>query len=240
MCLAEILVSPNPEVEMTSLFLFALGCADPSSSTPETGAIPYCEEVSQSVSRDDAAGIGIPASDFLDAMPLAEDLVLSWADGTTDTLSWSFSPDEGSLALITSEVVTPETDGPVATIAVECFDYISVAGTLSLESADGRLQESLDVAVQLYGSDATSEGPLAVLSEYLDIFDLEGSLSIDEYVDSSASSSVDLYLSGELYFADDMAAFVGSLRARSEQTDGSTVTLESFDIAQWGPAASAE
>ena len=96
------------------------------------------------------------------------------------------------------------------------------------------------MAVQLYGSDATSEGPLAVLSEYLDIFDLEGSLSIDEYVDSSASSSVDLYLSGELYFADDMAAFVGSLRARSEQTDGSTVTLESFDIAQWGPAASAE
>jgi hypothetical protein len=225
---------------MTSLFLFALGCADPSSSTPETGAIPYCEEVSQSVSRDDATGIGIPASDFLDAMPLAEDLVLSWAEGTTDTLSWSFSPDETTLALITSEVVTPETDGPVATIAVECFDYISVAGTLNLESADGRLQESLDVTVQLYGSDATSEGPLAVLSTTIAVTDLDGTLALEDYVDPAVTDSVDLSLGGELYFGSDMADFVGSLRARSEQTDGSTVTLESFDIAQWGPAASEE
>jgi len=42
-------------------------------------------------------------------------------------------------------------------------------------------------------------------------------------------------LGGELYLAADMAAFVGSLRARGERADGDVVTLESVDIAEWGP-----
>lgn len=225
---------------MFSFFFLALACSEPGHDETDPGAMPYCDEISQSVARDDDTGIGIPASDLLDALPFAEDLSLTWAEDVDDSLSWSFAADESTLALVESEAVYPESDGLVVDIGVVCSDYISVAGTLSLASGDGRLQEDLEVTLQLYSGGMVSEGPLAVVSKPLETTDLQGALDTVDYIDPGQYDSVSLYLSGEIYFGEELLDFVGQLQGRGESTDGDMAILESVDIATWGPGGQEE
>ena len=80
---------------MFVLIFSFLACSG--SNDSGTSGMPYCEETSQSIARDDDTAIGIPASDLLDALPFAEDLALSWAEGVEDSLTWSFEADESTL-----------------------------------------------------------------------------------------------------------------------------------------------
>jgi len=225
---------------MFSIFLLLFACPDSRQNDADASGMPYCDETSQSIARDDASGIGIPASNLLDALPFAEDLALSWEEGVEDSLSWSFEADESSLALVLSEAVYPETNGPVPAIDVECSDYLSVAGTLSLASADGRLQEALEINLKISGGGHLSEGPLAIVSEELGIDDLEGAIEPGDYIELAEYDTVSLHLGGEIYFAEEMLEFVGQLRARGEKTDGQFAMMESFDIAYWGPASATQ
>jgi len=222
---------------MFSIFLLLFACPQSRIDDADPSGMPYCDETSQSIDRDDDSGIGIPASDLLDALPFAEELALSWAEGAEDSLAWSFQADESTLVLIQSQAVYPETNGPVPLIDVECSDYLSVAGTLSLASADGRLQEELEITLKISGGGMASEGPLAIVSEELEISDLQGEIDTGDYIDPSEYDTVSLRLGGEIYFGDEMLEFVGQLRGRGEKTEGQFATLESFDIASWGPAS---
>ena len=223
---------------MLSFLLFTLACSDPNNNDADASGMPYCDETSQSIARDDDSGIGIPASDFLDALPFAEDLSLKWAEELDDSLTWSFAADESTLALVETEAVYPETDGATPAIAVDCHDYISIGGTLSLASGDGRLEEELEITIQLFGGSSGGEGPLAIVSEVLDVGDLQGALDVSDYLDPSEYDSMDLRLGGEIYFGEEMLEFVGQLRVRGEVTNGDLALLESADIATWGPALS--
>ena len=82
-----------------------------------------------------------------------------------------------------------------------------------------------------------SDGPLAIVSEELEISDLQGEIDTGDYIDPSEYDTVSLHLGGEIYFGDEMLEFVGQLRGRGEKTEGQFATLESIDIAHWGPAS---
>ena len=219
---------------MFVLIFSFLACSG--SNDSGTSGMPYCEETSQSIARDDDSAIGIPASNLLDALPFAEDLALSWAEGVEDSLTWSFEADESTLVWVQSEAVFPTTSGPVPSIDPECGDYLSISGVLSLDSGDGRLQEAVDMDLEIFGGGMTHEGPLAIVSEEMEITDLDGPIDTNDYFDPSDYDAVSLYLAGEIYFSEDMSTFVGRLQGRGETTDGQFAMLESIDIASWGPA----
>ena len=63
---------------MFSIFLLLFACPQSRIDDADPSGMPYCDETSQSIDRDDDSGIGIPASDLLDALPFAEELALSW------------------------------------------------------------------------------------------------------------------------------------------------------------------
>ena len=179
---------------------------------------------------------------MLDALPYAEDLSLAWADGVEDSLTWSFEADESTLALVQTEAVYPDTNGPVPAIDVECYDYLSVAGVLSLSSDDGRLEEELDITVAMYGGGGGggSEGPLAIVSETMEVTDLQGPLDVGDFLDPSDYDELSLYLAGEIYFGEEESSFSGRLQGRAETTTGDFAMMELIDIASWSAAESQE
>jgi hypothetical protein len=221
---------------MFIFLLLAIACSGLGQGDSDVSGMPYCDETSQSIERDDDAGIGIPASDLLDALPYAEDLALTWGDEAEDSLTWSFEADESTLALVLSEAVYPEASGPVPAIAVECHDYLSVAGVLTLYSSDGRLDEARDVTLEVYGGGSVSEGPLAVVSEIMEVTDLQGPLEVEDYLEPSDYDALSLILAGEIYFAEEMLSFSGRLQGRAETTNGDFAMMELIDIASWTAA----
>ena len=229
---------------MLTLLTLLFACGD--AQTDDTGepnadsvqSSPHCDETSSAIDRDDDSAIGIPASNLLDALPYAVPEPLSWADGASDALTWQFEADESTLRFVESEAVYPDTNGPQPAIEVLCYDYIAIDGVLSVSTDDGRLAESEQIILALYGGgNEASEGPLAIVSHDLDHTALTGTLDLGDFDDTDGYDSLTLSIGGEIYFATEEVTFVGQLRALGESSDGNTAMAYNIDIAEWSPSA---
>lgn len=208
------------------LFIFTLlGCF---LDKNERSSMPYCEESPTSIELD---------SEYEDfSWQLWRDTLgengqvsgstgISWEDSGADCLIWQFIPDPETANYVASEAVYPE--GNVTAIGVECSDYVEISGSLSLQSGDGRINETLPTTLtrsfgQLQGTDAQT-------SFQLEISDWQGTLDTSIFETSSALDSQSLGLS--LSFTEE--GFTGEFTLQSEGSDEETAWASNDVIASF-------
>ncbi len=196
-----------------------------------TSSMPYCEETETALERDEESPLGFAASALLDALPISQELDLSWDDGAADTLSWAFSPDDASVRYVDSVAVYPDTGGAAPAIAVICIPYVAVDGTLDLVSGDGRLDEALSVTLSMSNTDDVGS-PIELSGTIHQALDgLSGTLDLDDFVDPSSYDSASLWLDSAV---SSTGAFSGEVSAQTEATDGKMAWAELHTLAWWG------
>ena len=219
---------------IASLPLTLLACdleADDSSDDTEpsdTVNMPHCDEVSTAMDPSEVR-FGVLGADFAFSAPLRLDGVADFEGMDSSSISVDFIVDESSLRFIESTEAPMDGDGPVAEIAVNCFDRMEVEAELSLMSADGQLDERIDVVMSIE-DDGMGGDPMPVrrLNAELDPELLQGSLNMADYTDPGSFDTIDMFLSGSLS-EDGLEA---ELSAMGEEANGQTVTVMNIPIAQ--------
>jgi len=116
----------------------------------EETAIPYCEETPEKIAFSEEFS-ELSWQNWLDTLgdsgQVSGDVAIGWEDTGADCLTWQFIPDENTAAYISTEKIIPA-DTSVAQIYLECPDSIEISGSLSLQSGDGRINETISASLR--------------------------------------------------------------------------------------------
>lgn len=174
------------------LLLSVLACF--SEKTQEVGAA-YCEESTDSIAITDQFE-DFSWHNWLDTVgesgQVSGAAALSWEDSGSDCLTWQFIPNHNSASYISSDLTFPDT-ARVSDDRPSCSDFVEISGSLSLQSGDGRINETIPAQMRRYFDDPYDT---EVQSSFdLSPSDLQGSLDITLFEPSSSFSSPSLQLS---------------------------------------------
>ena len=189
------------------IFIFSLlGCI--LDETNES-SMPSCEESSTSIELDSEYD-DFSWQTWLDALgengQVSGSTEISWEDSGSDCLIWQFIPDANTANYVASEGNVPDN-------GIECADYLKLSGSLSLQSGDGRINETLPTVLtrsfsQMQGSDVET-------SFQLEISEWQGTLNLSAFDTSTAFDSQSLGLS----FSFSERGFSGEFNLQSEGSD---------------------
>ncbi|MCB9779830.1 MAG: hypothetical protein H6742_14790 [Alphaproteobacteria bacterium] len=190
---------------------------------------PHCEETRTGLAMDEASALGFSGADL--AAAIGEDLsaTLAWQkDGSETPMLVEVHVD--SVAFVDQEVVMPDS-GDVPDIYLECPDYLALAASLQLETADGLLGDSF--IVELRAQDATA----ADFSLQLEFDDFDHP-EIFAHVDTTDADVVEVSLNGVLRAggktSGELAVWMeGS--SDSEPGDVGTAWAGTETVAMWSP-----
>lgn len=200
----------------------------------DTMESPYCEESATPLAAGEAGPTGVSADELLAAIPSELEGEISFEDGVESGLAIVITVDSDSVRHVASEAVYPASGG--TDIGVVCDDRVEVDAVVELISADGRLAESL--ALALYApawEDGAQPGTAEVLVmgyAAMDPDGLEGSLDIHALYDTSEMDSVSMWLSMELVGAE---AF-GTIDGQGEGSDARSAWAMSLPVASFEAA----
>ncbi len=192
-----------------------------------------CEEDTTELELDEVSPLGFSAED-----------VLALAEGTHEaTLTWA--PDEASMATTTLESGTtavtlvveaagpasfvdaepPSSGGTVGMIALGrvCPDRVDVPVTVTLTTADGALDETLE------GTLSATDAGSATLLVPIELDELEGTLSFEVV---SPEGGVPIQTRLEVVFGEGI--FAGRLSGTIEQRTDRVATAAGATYAEWG------
>lgn len=130
-----------------------------------------CEFNETDLSFDEEAPIGFSADDVLSGISLADSTVLDWSDGGDTVLTWSFSQDSDEIHFLQESPTNPDSG------AVCESEFISIGGTLELETEDGQLEEDFMVELLAEAVDITE------LTRNISVSDINGGLSGEQMSD---------------------------------------------------------
>lgn len=134
-----------------------------------------CEEIRTDLEFDEESTFGYSAGEAIETVELTGEADLTWtsyADAEAEeesetTVQWEVSQDFGSVREV-EEVVPPE--GEEA--GLNCYlDYVGVETELDIETADGYLDETLDIELRAHEADRVGYSPQRRLHE------IQGALS---------------------------------------------------------------
>lgn len=196
---------------------FVPGCDD-ATSTPDVGT--------------EITGIGWSGQDLLDRVTGTFVESGTWEEaGTTTEVTLTVTPT-GDVTLHELTEQDPPPGAAVAAIAPLCFDYLSVAATVTLQTDDGALDESFDATATVTGDDSNPATRSANLSGTLDPAGIAGTYTITE-IDTNEWDSVSLHADAS-FRADGTAP--GTFGVSAERAQGD-VAEAVFGVAlTWGEA----
>lgn len=205
------------------LVLLSIGCSekdddtgDSSLDTDDGGS--GCEVVEETpLALDGISPTGIPVTDMVNILNGEHEADLTWADGTTTTITATITDVENA-RYQDYEVVT---DGTGPAIEIACTDQLVVDLQLSIVTADGLLNESLaHTATQTEGD--TSPVVFVELSETSGTFDA-AAFSDDTYDNTWANLSASWTENG----------IEGDISGFGEVMTGDIAMVSLFDIASF-------
>lgn len=200
----------------------------------DTMESPYCEESASPLAAGEAGPTGVSSDELLAAIPAELEGEVSFEDGVESGLSIVINVDAGSVRHVASEAVYPARGG--TDIGIICDDRVEVDAVVDLLSEDGRLAESLELALYApaweEGAQPGTAEILVMGSAAMDPDGLEGSLDIHALHDTSDMDSVSMSMSLELVGAE---AF-GTIDGQGEGTDGRTAWAVSLPVASFEAA----
>ena len=184
--------------------------------------VPGCLEESSPVNFDEPTSLGFTPQEASEQMPLSNTVGLQWEDGTMDCLHYSLQLDPTSGRNIDSSPDEVDPDGAVATIFIECNDYVAIDGMLSIGTADGQINEEISITL-VYEMD--SESGESTSSFQVEVDSLNGSFQPENSDPSSEYQFYGSIVDGQLQ---------GSLTMQTSGSDGNEVWAENSFLAEWG------
>ena len=162
----------------------------------EETAVPYCEETPEIIEISEEFS-EFSWQNWLDTLgesgQVSGDVAIRWEDAAADCLTWQFIPDENTAAYISAEKIIPA-DSSVAQISFECRDSTEISGSLSLQSGDGRINETIPVSLRHVID--TPEEFVAMNFWEAEVSSWKGTLDAASFTDiSSDKQALNLHLS---------------------------------------------
>ena len=117
--------------------------------------VPGCVEEESSVAANEETFLGFTPEEAANEMPLSNTVGLEWEDGTIDCLHYSLQLDPDSGRDVDSTYAELDSEGSVATIYIECTDFVAIDGTLSMSTPDGEINEEIAIKM-VYQMDGNS------------------------------------------------------------------------------------
>ena len=185
-------------------------------------AMPACEEVESPVSANEETLLGFTPQEVVDAVPLSNTVGLEWEDGSIDCLHYTLQLDAASARDVDVSYAELDSDGPIASIHIECNDYVAIDGIVSVATPDGEINEEFSMTM-VYTLDSMS-------GEVVSGFMAKTTSLSGTYVPSDSDSSSEYHFDGQM--TDGL--FSGSLVMQTSGTDGDIAWAENTYIAEWG------
>ena len=193
---------------------------DSGSGATEPGVGGGCELVEElPLELDGTAPDGRDIQNWVNYLVRSHSASLLWADGERTGLNVDLT-DPTNVRWRDYEV---SGDGGMATIEIACDDSLAVDVNAAFTTADGRLNESVDVV--LYTNHGIGDGAFTA-----DLTTTDGTLEISDF----ATESFDT-LTASLDAGWIESGITGGIDGFGETTDGSAVSMSRFEIASFGP-----
>ena len=217
----------NHRTTLTIAAVLTFGCRtdstpgmDSGSGATEPSVGGGCELVEEiSLELDGTAPDGRDVQNWVSYLVVSHSASLLWADGERTGLVVNLT-DPTNVRWRDYEV---SGDGDMATIEIACEDSLAVDVNAAFTTADGRLDESVDVV--LYTNSAIGDGAFTA-----DLTTTDGTLEISDF----ATESFDT-LTASLDASWIESGITGGIDGFGETTDGSAVSMSRFEIASFGP-----
>ena len=201
----------------TSL-LFLIAC----DTKANDGSFPSCDEVESPIASDEESLLGFTPQEVADELPISTTVGLIWENGNSECLHYSIQLDPETARNVDVEHAELDGNGPVATIYIECNDYVAIDGQLSMSTPDGEINEELPLTM-IYTLDETTGEISSNFSISID--SLSGNLEVENVDDSTQFLINGAMNNGE---------FSGSLVMQTFGTDGDVAWAENTYLAEWG------
>lgn len=187
---------------------------------------PHCEEVATSISVDEEV-MGITGQDFLNTVPINSSTQITWQDDSDnlECLYFAFITDEDSFEYVTSTYVEGNSG---IEIAVNCFDYIQVQGTLLMGNEDDSFDLEFPLELQIVPEDGSLPESVFYSGE-LSQSEAEEGIALEEWVDLTNADQVSLSLRGNMG-----VALTGELSILIERSTSDTSSIEQVVVAELG------
>ena len=143
---------------------------------------------------------------------ISGDVEVFWKDSGLDCLTWQFIPNQDTAHYVSAEIILPEAASPTE-LHSTCMDSIEISGSLSLQSGDGRINETISVTMKHYFEDSIETK--AQISFFLEASEWQGTLRPISFEKNTSFDSQSFYIALDL----DEAEISGNL---SLQTEGTT------------------
>lgn len=192
-------------------------------------SMPHCEETLETIDTSDEFK-EFSWQNWLDTLgengQVSGDVAILWEDSGADCLTWQFIPDENTANYVYSEVVVPES-GEVALIQPICVDAVEISGSLSLQSGDGRINETLSTTMRRYFGEPYGTDVQASFS--LEVPEWKGTLDVSSFESSTSFDEQSLYL--DLFIGE--GGLSGEFSLQTEGSDEETAWASQAPIASF-------
>lgn len=184
---------------------------------------PHCDVTETALAFDEVSPLGFSAAELATGIGSALSADLSWSAGGSTPLSLGLAWASDAVFVDLEEAPVPDGVTDVPAIGVICDDYLEVGATLSLDSDDGLLAESLSIDLQALQVDAATFSADVVEGDFSDP-------AIFDPFDVKDATSQGPRLSGSFFAGGGSDGVIGWF---SEGSDGEVAWASIDTVASW-------
>ena len=181
----------------------------------------------QALTLEQTSPIGFSPMQVLDLVDGSHTAPLRWADGSETVLTTSFTYASEANYQDREWVDDNNSGGPEPAPAPadlgDCPDIVELSMTVTMQSADGALNESWTIALEATTADSSA------FYQALDA--VQGTLDIDSYAPAGNFDSKRAFLD----FSIEASGVSGEITGQASGTDGDVAFADNFAIASFGP-----
>ncbi len=211
----------------TALLITLTACAPDDGGQVGEETIGCLPVETQTLALEETSPLGFTPMQVLDLVDGSHTAPLRWDDGSETVLTTSFSyASEANYQdrewVDDSDLGGPEPAPAPADIG-DCPDIVELSMTVTMQSADGALNETWTIALQALTADYSIF--------YQDLDALQGTLDIDSYAPAGNFDTRRAFLD----FSITPTGVSGEIVGQASGTDGDVAFAENFAIASFGP-----
>ncbi len=184
---------------------------------------PHCEATTTELTLDEVSSLGFGAQALVDLASGTHTSTMTWVDATTTDVTVVATLD-GTARFVDEEPVYPTT-GTWSDIGVICEDHVEVDGTLHVTTADGLLDETVQLSFR------SGDGLLVEARSELDPDALTGTLVFDDFHSETDYDERSMWLSANFDADGTRGEVVGQISGTGDCDPGETCTAWAGEVA---------
>ena len=210
---------------LSSIVLLVVACTggsdpdDPTGTNDKTGLSegPSCEATETEVALDEVTALGFAAQAIVDLADGEHLSTMVWQDDSSTGVTVTATLG-GRVLFVDEEAVYPTGSGEAPAIGVVCEDHVAIEGTLRVVTADGLLDETMDVTFQSWDGSRVDAGGA------LDPDELNGSLVFDDFHEEVDYDARSMLLNARFDSEGTSGEVAGSVQGTGDCEDGEECT----------------